>query len=885
MLLCLTIVCSKPMTLRKFLITISLLFFSVSSFAQVRDTILPADADLNIPDTSAKKMPAIRDSTVHTAPHTGYVINGKVVDMNTSEGIPFASVYFPGTPKGTAADIDGNFILKVDKLPKDTLHIGAIGYTAVDKVLKKTRHDYNFIIEMERSSTSLNEFVFNGGEDPAIILFRKIIEHKPYNNPDRTENYKYEAYNRMEADLQRLSRSQFAKIPILKSYTFIFDNLDTVSEAKPYLPLYLTEALSDYYFQRKPQKQREYIKASMVKGVNNENVVKYLGTMHQNVNVYENYIPVFDKRFISPISKDGLFYYKYKIRDTQVIYGHNVILVQFKPRRAEENCFSGDFWVVDSIYAIQRVSMDVSTLANINWVDRISLFQEFAPVDSFWFPIKDKFVANFTFYNSQKLPGFIGRKTTTYHHIVVNDTSVTNALNNPDWKERVVTADSAKHKTDDWWANNRPDSLTKNEKAINKMVDTINKMPITTYYKNLITFIASGVKDVGPIQLGPYFYLYSHNVIEGHRFRISVGTPRTLKDMHFTGYLAYGTKDQEFKYGFTGLWLMSRKPRATLYGYYVHDVIHGTNYYDQLGSDNIFSSLFRKHGIPWKLAFADEQRMEFFKEYFSGFSHTLTLQHQDFIPIQTITRNFAPLPYAGIFHDEKGKPSKDVISSEVSVNLRYAFREDYLEGQYKRLNLGSKYPVINLEFSAGFKNVLNSAYDYQKVRFSVTEKIKVPPIGALYYNVFAGKYFETLPYPLLEIHPGNEFDYYNQYAFEMMNTYEFISDQYAGFNVEHDLGGGIFNRIPLLKKLKFRQFWTAKGLWGSLSEKNEQLNLNKGFPFRSLKGEPYLEIGTGVSNIFQIFRIDFVWRVSPSLLPGEPKSKYFGIFGSVKFQF
>ena len=879
---------TSSMVLRKTIIIICLLFFSEPLFAQATDTLPHVDSATItkvIPDTSKiEKPPPAYDTVVHAIAHNDYIINGKVVDMNTGEGIPFATIVFGRTSRGTAADHDGNFIFKLTKLPSDTLIIMAIGYAQVIKILRKSQHDYNYIIELERSSTTLSEFVFHAGEDPAVILMRHIIERKPYNNPDRTENYKYEAYNRLEADLQRLTRSQFQKIPILKNYTFIFDGLDTVSEAKPYLPLYLTETLSDYYFQRKPKKDREFIKASMIKGVNNENVVKYLGTLHQNVNVYKNFVPVFDKKFVSPISNEGLFYYKYKIKDTQVIYGHNVILVQFKPRRAEENCFVGDFWVVDTVYAIQRMSMDVSQLANINWVDRISIYQEFAPVDSFWFPIKDKFVANFTIYNSHKLPGFIGRKTTTYHHVVVNDTSVTNMLENPILRERVTTADSAKKKTDEWWAINRPDSLTKNEKTINKMVDTINKMPITTYYKNLITFFASGVKDVGPIQLGPYYYLYSSNAIEGSRFRISLGTPRKLKDMHYTGYVAYGTRDQQYKYGFTGLWLMNRHPRTYLYGYEAHDVIHSTNYYDQLGSDNIFSTLFRKAGIPWKLAFADEQRLEFYKEYFSGFSHDLVLHHEDYTPIQTIVKNFQPLPYAGIFYDNKGNPSTDVVSSEVSVNLRYAYKEDYIEGQYLRVNLGSKYPVFNLEMTAGFKDVLNSGYNYQKVRFSITESINTPPFGHLYYNVFAGKYFETLPYPLLEIHPGNEFQYYNQYAFEMMNTYEFISDQYVGFNIEHNIGGGIFNRIPLLKRLKFRQFWTAKGLLGSLSDANQQLNLNKGFPFRSLKGDPYLELGTGVSNILQVFRLDLVWRVSPALQEGEPKSKYFGIFGSVRFQ-
>ena len=859
----------------KVLFIFCLVLFTRSSFAQVTDSARHADTtqsapvvEIDTPSIVAPPPPAAKGE---------YVINGKVEDRNTSEGIPFAIIYFPHTTSGTAADLNGNFIIRADKLPSDTLHIEALGYTSVNKILRKSQHEYNYIIELGRSTTSLNEVVFHAGEDPAVLLMRQIISHKPVNNPDRTENYKYKAYNRLEADLQRMSQSEFEKIPILKSYSFIFKNLDTTSDTRPYLPLYLTETMSDYYFQRKPKKQREFIRASMIKGVNNGNVVKYLGSLYQNVNVYRNFIPVFDKKFISPISNEGLFYYKYSIKDTQKAYGHNIILVQFKPKRPGENCFTGDFWVVDSIYAIQRMSMDVSKLANINWVDRVSLYQEFAPVDSFWFPIKDKFIANFSAYSSNKLPGMIGRKTTTYHNIVINDTSVTNVLADPKWKEEVIRPDSVKNIPDSWWKGHRPDSLSKNEVAINKMVDTINNMPITTFYKHLVTFLVSGVQDIGPLQLGPYFYIYSHNPVEGDRFRISLGTPRSIKDAHITGFLAYGDKDQRFKYGFTGIWLLQRHPRMYVYGYYVHDIDQSTNYYDQLGADNIFSALFRKPGVPWKLAFSDDERFEFYKEYFSGFSHRFILQHRQFTP-------YAPLPSTGIFYDAKGNASPSVVSSEVGLELRYAHKEKYVEGQYLRVNLGSKYPIVDIEADAGIKNVLNSAYQYQKARLSVTESINIPPLGHLYYNVFAGKYFGTLPYPLLEIHPGNEYLYYNKYAFEMMNTYEFISDQYAGFNLEHNIGGGIFNHIPLLKKLKFRQFWTAKGVVGSLSSSNESLNF-KGFPFRSLQGNPYLELGTGVSNIFRIFRIDFDWRVTPKPQADENKTRYFGIFGSVQLEF
>jgi len=811
--------------------------------------------------------------------HRGYIINGKVEDAHTGKGIQFAIIFFLHSSLGVSADTDGNFTLNTTDLPYDTIHIEAMGYTGINKILNKNFHDYNIIIKLERSDNALNEVTIHAsGEDPAVLLMKHIIERKPYNNPDRVENYKYETHNRLEADLQYMTKKEFSKIPILRSYSFIFDGLDTKPDTQNYVPLYLTESISDYYFRRHPKKQREFIKATMVKGINNQGVDKYLGSLYLNINIYHDYIPVLDKKYVSPINDKALFYYKYKIIDTQQAYGHNIILMQFQPRRENENCFTGNFWVVDSVYAIQRINMEVPKAANINWMGNATMYQEFATVDSFWFCIEDKYTAAFTAYNSKKLPGMIGRKTTTYHNIVINDTSVTKVLDNTEYKEEVIVSDSARKRSDYWWQQNRPDPLTKNEKRIYKMVDSINGMRITTVYKKTITFLASGVKDFGPIELGPYFNVYSSNSVEGNRYRLSLATPRKLKDIHVTGFLAYGTKDMKYKYGLTGLWILKRHPWMQFYGYYIHDIDQSTNYYNQIGSDNIFNTLFRKPGIPWKLAFSDEKRLEWDKEYFSGFSHKIILQYRDYTP-------YAPLPSTGIFFDNKGNPSNSVISSQAGVELRYAYKEKYIDGLYTRMELGSKYPILDLKVNTGFKGILNSAYAYQNARFAVFEDVNIPPLGHLFWNVFSGKYFGTLPYPLLEIHPGNEYYTYNPFAFEMMNTYEFISDQYTGFMMEHTLGSGIFGYIPTLRKLKFRQFWTAKGIIGSLSTANQELNLNKVFPFRTLQGDPYLELGTGVSNILRILRVDFDWRVTPTPLPNEAKSKYFGIFVSAVAQF
>ena len=412
------------------------------------------------------------------------------------------------------------------------------------------------------------------------------------------------------------------------------------------------------------------------------------------------------------------------------------------------------------------------------------------------------------------------------------------------------------------------------------MVDTINQMPLTTHYKNVVKFLVNGTKDIGPIQLGPVYNIYSTNSIEGNRFRISLGTPEKLKDLHFTGYLAYGDKDNRFKYGFTGLWLIkSAFPRTYVYGAYTYDVDHSSNYFDKVGNDNIFSYMFRKSGIPWKLAFKNESLLEFYKEYHSGFSHKLLLTHKEFTP-------YAPLPGAEIFVDNKGMPTNTVVNSEAELSLRYAYKEKFYEGKYLRVSLGSKYPIVQLKIAGGLKDVLNSAYDYQRLNLTISDWAPLPHLGTIYYSVFSGKYFGTLPYPLLEIVPGNEYHFYNAHAFEMMNKYEFIADEYAGFIFEHDIGSGIFKYIPLLKKAKLRQLWTAKAIIGSLSNENKELNLAQNtYQFKSLEGNPYIELGTGMSNILEIFRVDFVWRVTPKPTAVESKSRYFGVFIGMQFNF
>ncbi|MBK6992061.1 MAG: hypothetical protein IPH34_09615 [Chitinophagaceae bacterium] len=338
------------------------------------------------------------------------------------------------------------------------------------------------------------------------------------------------------------------------------------------------------------------------------------------------------------------------------------------------------------------------------------------------------------------------------------------------------------------------------------------------------------------------------------------------------GYLAYGFGDKKMKGMAEAFFLPKKDPRMYLYVSYTDDLDFGQNYYGEITQDNIFALALRKNGIPVKNIKVKEKRFEIFKETFSWMSNKISVTHKNYLPL----RNLVPLDSFRTISN-----SNPLTSFEVSLKLRFAYLERFLETTFYRTSLGSSYPIGEINITQGFSGILKSSYNYTKVNASISDYMNVPPFGNISWLVYGGKTFGILPYTLLDIAPGNELHYYNKYAFNMMNRWEFIHDQYAGINFEHNVGNGIFRLFP---KLRFRQFWTAKALWGTLSEENKSLNFKTGHGFQSLDGNTYLELGTGIDNIFRVFRIDFVWRVFPSTLK-KVNDKSFGIFGSFRVGF
>lgn len=799
------------------------------------------------------------------------IIRGVVQDAHSEEPIPLASVQFIRTSVGMITDSAGRFGFQVAHWPSDTLVVTRVGFQPFFLTLDKNKNEFDITVPLERGT--LNDAVVVSVKiDKGLWLWKKIVQHKPENNRYKYENFSYELYNKLEVDLKNFkSLQRIASIkPFRPINELINQNIDT-AEGLKILPTYLTEVVSDYYYQKKPLKRREEIKAVNTNGVKNESIVKFLGGMDQVINVYNNFIPVFDKEFISPISDNGDFYYKYYVTDTLKSGDQRYYRLVFTPRRIGMNTFEGDCWVHGGTFAIQKMNLSLDKSADINFMEKFSYIQEFQRLsDENWFVSREKLVVDVSPI-SNKTPGVIGRKTSTYRNIVVDDSTITNKLMENKKQEEVITLPFAMVQTRAHWDSIRHEPLSRTEKGIIKMIDTLINTPTYQKITKQVVFLTTGYFDVGNVELGSAFNWFSGNGWEGFRTRFDVASNKYFnKKLRYHAYLAYGFSDKKVKGKGELFFLPKKDPRQYWYIGYRNDLDFGQQYYGEISQDNIFSFAIRKPNIPRKYINLETASFEFFNELRSGFSTLVSVNRKSYTPLYNLisAANF-------------GDKITQLTSLETSLRLRFAFQEKFIESQFYRTSLGSPYPIVEATVSRAIPKFLGGNYNYTKLSGSISDRIKTPPFGVISFQLYGGKTFGAAPYTFLDVAPGNELYYYNKYAFNMMNRYEFVHDRFLGINYEHNIGNGIFRLVP---KLKIRQFYTIKALWGDLSQTNRNLNFKEGHNFQSLNGKAYMEVGTGIDNILKFLRVDFIWRVLPKSDLKRTTEK-FGIFGSFRLNF
>lgn len=801
-------------------------------------------------------------STFLSAQKTG--VSGTVIEDETGEPVPFASVFFQDSKIGTETDLDGKYTLE-SYYATDSLIVRASGFTTKTVNVKRDQSQViNFRLEPVLQTT--DEVVIRApDEKPSTVLHRRIVNNKPINNKEKLGAYQYETYNKIQLDLNNIGE-QFEDRKIVKSLDLVMDYLDTLNGDK-YLPLILTESLSDFYYRTNPKLKKEVVKASRITGIENLEVNQFLGEMYQDINVYENYIGIFDKSFISPIANFGRSYYKLYLKDSAFIGKQWCYLLTFEPKRKGDLTFTGEMWVHDTTYAVKQWSATVAENANINYVNGFYLEQEFEQVEKeVWMMTSDKLIVDLKALQNSKLLGFYGRKLTTRQDFIIN------TPHPPDFyraSENVVILDEASKRSKEYWRENRHKPLNNQEEDIETMIDSLNKAPLFKAFKNLTFLATTGFYPMGKVELGSAGSLFSFNTVEGFRNQIKLRTSNDFSErIEFSGKLAYGYSDEKFKYGGGIRYNVSPKKRGMLKLFYDYDIQQLGLSEEAADIDGAFASIFRTRPLD-QLIMVETFGANIEKDWGKSFIVTAGAKWEN---LAALGATQFRVPTSSVSYTE----INDISTFETSVKIRYAKNEEFISGTFDRISMGSKYPAISLEGVLGIKGILGSDYEYQKLELKISHSPKLGVFGKLYYEIYGGIYFGEAAYPFLKTHEGSQTYWFQTLAHNRMNYFEFISDRYVGASAEHHFNGLFFDRVPLVRKLKWRLVASAKSVWGEMSEKQtaQMLLPNNTKTFGNV---PYLETALGIENIFKVFRIDAIWRMThldPGVSPIGIRGKF-----------
>ena len=804
-------------------------------------------------------------------------VSGIVLDKQ-NQPIPFANIVFKNSSEGIVANEDGLFYLESSKT-YSLLLISSVGYSDREILLEK-QVVYNMKIQLS-GAESLNEVVIYAGKtskknNPALDILRKIWEKKRKNGLYLFNQYQLEKYEKIEFDLNTID-SAFMKSKLFNGMEFIFNQMDTSKvTGKTYLPIFINETLADVYGDMNLKKVKEKLKASKASGFNgNQQILSFVKDLYSNYDIYNNYLTFFDKSFTSPLSTTGIDVYNYVLRDSAYIDNKWCYNIVFYPRRKNELTFKGDFWVNDTTFAIKKINMGVTKSANINWVKDIYLEQEFDVVsDSVFLLTKDYLMSDFALNKREKSKGVYGKRTTYFRD---HKFDIEKPLGF--YKEEVNYMDpEVYNKSEEYWNTNRFENLSKDEIGVYKMLDTLQTVKRFKQIYSTVQVVASGFIQYGNFDYGPIFSTFGYNVVEGARLRVGGRTYfGTTDTWRLQGYTAYGFKDDKFKYGFSGKWMVDKKNRVILSGGNRRDIeqigASLTTTYDILGRSFASSSVFSS-GSNGKLTNINLSNVAVEIEPVKNLTFQAGFSYRT---LESASPTFS-LDY---FTDIANNITKsDVKQSEISLQVEYTPKRKTIGFAVERENVDSPYSRFFINYSHGFKGLLDSDFQYDKLQLYYKQPIIIGPLGRTNVIVEVGKTFGTVPLGLMSVIPGNQTFFTLENTFSNLNFYEFVSDQYATLQWNHNFNGRLFSRIPFMRKLNWREIVSVKGVYGSISDENRAINASGLIYNAPEKG--YWEYSAGIGNIFKLFRVDFAWRGN---YLNVPDTNRFSVKGSFGFNF
>jgi hypothetical protein len=826
------------------------------------------------------------------------IIKGKVTDAETKEAVPFANISLKGSNIGTVTDLDGKYLLQTDNKQYSEIQISYLGYKTITRtIILGQAQEIN--VKLVSDATVLQEIEirpkkekerYRNKNNPAVDFVREMIEHKKQNQLEQYGAAEYEQYEKLQMSLSNMS-DRFKQRKIFKKYKWLFENVDTVTfPGKALLPIYLEEKLTEEYYQREPERRKTVTKASQKVSIDdyidNDGLSSYLNYLYNDIDIYQNNITLLTNQFLSPIADSAPTFYKFYLTDT-LAGDPKVVELTFVPRNPGDFLFQGQLYVsMDSTFAVRRLSMTVNKNINLNWVRELHIDQEFSPSENARFYLsKSRMRADFGL--SKSGGGIFGERVVSFKNFVVGNIRPEEFF---EPSQTLVTQNQAPadQKSEEFWTSVRHDPLSNAESKVYQNIDSLQNMPSFRRTMDIAVLLLAGYKGFGWWELGPVNTFYSFNPVEGFRLRVGGRTtPRFNERIYLETYAAYGFLDEKWKYflsanySFTGR-SIREFPLKTLRASFQRDTKIPGQELQFVQEDNFLLSF--KRGVNDKWLYNDIWIVDYLHEFDSHFSYKLGLKYWEQVPAGGLS--FA------IQKQDELVTIPQVNTADVNLELRWAPGEQFYQTKNYRVPIPNKYPIITTRFAVGIKGLFDSQYNYQSATFNIFKRVYLSQFGYSDIVLEGGAIFGQVPFPLLTIHRANQSYSYQLQSYNLMNFLEFVSDRYVAVNFDYYFNGFFFNKIPLLKKLKWREVATFKVLYGGLRDENDPAINTDTFVFPldaegnpisySLEGKPYMEASIGIANIFKLIRVDLVKRLS---YLEHPNVSEWGVRARFKFDF
>ena len=834
------------------------------------------------------------------------LVTGQVVEAQSGEPVPFASIFVPKTNSGITADLEGKFSLALTGSP-DSLAASALGFLTQRKRLSNLPQQSILFRLKKGGGVALGEVVIRPGENPAFRILREVQKHKRENERSALSAAEFDSYNRIEVSMADIPKA-LANRKVVKDIRALAVRRGAAAAADPDapLPLFASEVGSKVYQKYSPLRRREDIMHKQMRGAGPREgsvLSQMLGSNFQNFDFYPNWQNILGKDFISPIAEGGRLTYEYDLQDSVFIDKDWCYKIGVAPKRDHDLAFKGTVWITAEKYALRRADLVASEHSNLNFVSDLRIFQDLtSPNQGPGLATRTRLVLGVRPYEKQA--ALRVRFTTVNSNIVRNqahqetgfyDVPIVSSILEPSTDagtDNLVSGLLPAGTTEGYFDKNRPDTLSLSERQVFAVLDSARELPSVRSTLDWVDLFINGYKRVGgehsKIELGPIINTYSHNNFEGSRLRFGFRTtPSFSRNSVVQAYLAYGTQDGRIKYGLRESYIAERRHWTVFTGEFRHDVEQVALLdNDFLPDNNLFVAASRwglfteGRAILRNLASASVQR-----DLFHGFTQTATLRYQGIKPLH---------PFSYYDSPDRGANAtlgRDLNLSELVLESRYAPDENLVQAENRRRAIGlKKLPVFTFRYTIGSRNYFDDSNHpfYQKYNLLVTHSFSAGHFGRLAYRV-EGSYIPTaVPYIILKTPLGNETPFFNVNAFNLMRYFEFVTDRSVSLRLDHHFEGIILNSIPGIRRFNWRLVATANALYGGLTTTNQNLLPpfdRDGHPLvrlYSLRADtPYVEAGYGIENIFKFVRVDFIHRLTYRDLPG---AKNFGIKVGAQFR-